>query len=235
YVGSETLAYTITDGFESVSGSFTIEVVNDPPVANADSYTTGFGDVLTVDAATGVLANDTDADGDALSVLSFQQSSLGVVNMASDGSFTFTPDAGASGSETLTYTISDGAETATATFEITVEADTGPNIIQGTDIGFENLSGTSGDDEIRSGGGAFDAMFGGAGSDTFVFEGGVGDGRQTMSIADYTPGEDRIDLGGQGVLFDFSFGSATYIYLDGGDFDLVIANGASSIDDITFV
>jgi hypothetical protein len=155
--------------------------------------------------------------------------------MASDGSFTFTPDAGASGSETLTYTISDGAETATGTFEITVEADTGPNIIQGTDIGFENLSGTSGDDEIRSGGGAFDAMFGGAGADTFVFEGGVGDGRQTMSIADYTPGEDRIDLGGQGVLFDFSFGSATYIYLDGGDFDLVIANGASSIDDITFV
>ena len=125
------------------------------------------------------------------------------------------------------------AATVTVTVADVDEGPTGPNIIQGTAVGYEVLMGTDGQDEIRSGGGQFDRMFGGADADVFVFEDAAG--RQMMEVVDYEVGIDAIDLGGQGVLFDFSFSNLTYLYLDGGEFDTVLVRGAGALEDITFV
>ena len=66
---------------------------NAAPVGVADSYTTTEGEALVV-AAPGVLANDTDAEGDALTATGLTQPADGVVSLAADGSFTYMPDAG---------------------------------------------------------------------------------------------------------------------------------------------
>ena len=51
-----------------ITVSITVNEVNDPPVTAADAYTTDEDVALVVDAADGVLANDTDAEGDDLAV-----------------------------------------------------------------------------------------------------------------------------------------------------------------------
>ena len=69
---------------------------NVAPVGAADSYTTAEGETLSVDAP-GVLDNDTDAEGDDLTATSATPAGNGSVEVAADGSFTYTPDAGFSG------------------------------------------------------------------------------------------------------------------------------------------
>ncbi|MGB7401229.1 MAG: tandem-95 repeat protein [Arcobacter sp.] len=70
-----------------------------------------------------LLANDTDIDGDTLSIISVQASTHGTVALSADGStITFTPDTNYSGHASFTYTISDGngtTSTASANFDIT--------------------------------------------------------------------------------------------------------------------
>ncbi|GAA1870076.1 LamG-like jellyroll fold domain-containing protein [Myceligenerans crystallogenes] len=95
--------------------------VNAAPVGAADAYGTVEGEPLTV-AAPGVLANDTDADGDDLTATGAVQPAHGDVVLHADGSFTYTPDAGFSGLDTFTYKVSDGAATSSdTTVRITVE------------------------------------------------------------------------------------------------------------------
>jgi hypothetical protein len=90
------------------------------PIAVDDAYSTEEGEVLTV-AAPGVLANDTDADGDALTATDVTQPLNGAVTLAEDGSFVYTPDAGFSGRDVFTYTADDGtAASAPASVTITV-------------------------------------------------------------------------------------------------------------------
>ena len=93
------------------------------------------------------------------------------------------------------------------------------------------------DDIINSGGGPFDFMAGNGGGDIFVFQGTAdADGREVAFITDYNASEgDQVDLAGRSVLFDFSAGNATYLFLDGSDFDTVIVQGAPSFADIDFV
>src|SRR5262249_56364451 len=63
--GTDTFTYTLSDGCpeDDVTGTVTITLTNNPPVANADSYTTSHKATLNVDAASGVLANDADPSG----------------------------------------------------------------------------------------------------------------------------------------------------------------------------
>lgn len=94
---------------------------NAAPAGVADAYSVDEGEELTV-AAPGVLANDTDADGDDLTATGATQPADGEVVLAADGSFTYTPDAGFSGTDTFTYLASDGtAASAPVTVTITVE------------------------------------------------------------------------------------------------------------------
>jgi VCBS repeat-containing protein len=109
---TQAVAVTVTDVDETLP--------NRAPVAADDSYATGFGDVLTVNAAAGLLANDSDPDLDAISVVLVGSAANGVLNAFTDGSFTYTPNAGFSGTETILYTISDGFAQATATLTIEV-------------------------------------------------------------------------------------------------------------------
>lgn len=57
-----------------------------------------------------VLANDRDADGDLLSVVSLVQPRHGTVRMNPDNTITYTPDARFNGTDTFAYTIGDGRD-----------------------------------------------------------------------------------------------------------------------------
>src|SRR5207247_6980852 len=67
--GTATITVTVNDadgGTASTTFVLTVTAVNDPPVAQNDTYTTVQGTTLTVATADGVLKNDTDVDGDTL-------------------------------------------------------------------------------------------------------------------------------------------------------------------------
>lgn len=96
------------------------------PVANDDTYTTGEDTALIIPVS-GVLANDTDADGDVLNTISNTAPSNGSVTLNADGSFTYVPDANFNGTDSFEYTITDGynaPSTATVTINITPDVPT---------------------------------------------------------------------------------------------------------------
>ena len=98
-------------------------VGNTAPVADADSYATGQDVTLDV-VAPGVLGNDSDADGDTLTAELVAGVANGTLSLATDGSFTYDPDLGFSGSDSFTYRARDsqGAASNDATVTITVTA-----------------------------------------------------------------------------------------------------------------
>ena len=87
--------------------TITVTPVNDAPAAVADSFTALKDRTLNV-AAPGVLANDSDIDGDPLTADRTSSPSHGVVNLSGDGSFSYTPDAGYVGSDAFSYRATDG-------------------------------------------------------------------------------------------------------------------------------
>jgi VCBS repeat-containing protein len=93
---------------------------NTAPVAVDDSYDAVAGEVLVVPLP-GVLDNDSDPDGDALSANPESQPSHGELQLEEDGSFTYTPDAGFTGTDSFTYTANDGTDVSNvATVTLTV-------------------------------------------------------------------------------------------------------------------
>ena len=99
---------------------------NHPPVANADAYTTAGNTTLRV-AAPGVLGNDSDPDGDPLTAQLQSGPAKGTLALSADGSFTYTPNAGTTGTDTFTYVAFDGAAAsvaATVTITVTAATDT---------------------------------------------------------------------------------------------------------------
>jgi hypothetical protein len=131
YVGSDAFTYEarilnlgilLTD-----PATVTITVTNGTtPVALSDTYAATTGVQLTVPAP-GVLSNDSDADGDALTAIKVTDSGSGSVNLASNGSFTFTSGGSFTGARTFTYRASDGIATsnlATVTINVTAPAPT---------------------------------------------------------------------------------------------------------------
>ncbi len=109
-------------GGSSANGFILAGDANQFPVAVNDSYGTPEDGVLTVPAS-GVLANDSDPDGDALTVTSASTPAYGTLSMNADGSFTYTPVANYNGPDSFNYTIADGkGGTASASVTITVTA-----------------------------------------------------------------------------------------------------------------
>ena len=110
FAGTDSFDYTVEDGFGgSATATVTVDVTNEPPVAVDDVYSTPFETVLTVPAP-GVLGNDSDADGDALTAVQQSNPANGAATLNADGSLTYTPDAGFSGSDSFTYVASDGID-----------------------------------------------------------------------------------------------------------------------------
>ena len=122
--GSDAFSFMASDGtLDSNIATISISVtaVNDAPVALDDSYGTSEDTPLTVAAASGVLANDSDVDGDSLTAALVSGPSHGTLTLSADGSFTYTPEADYSGSDTFTYKASDGSlESNSATVTINV-------------------------------------------------------------------------------------------------------------------
>src|SRR5204863_4959098 len=96
--------------------------VNQQPVANNDSYSVSAGATLTVNAS-GVLANDTDADGDNLTASLAGGVSHGSLSFNANGSFSYTPTSGYLGPDSFTYRASDGiTNSAAATVSLSVQS-----------------------------------------------------------------------------------------------------------------
>ncbi|EJN03643.1 Ig-like domain-containing protein [Phyllobacterium sp. YR531] len=128
--GSPTFTYTVSDGqggTDTATVSGTVTPVNDAPVAGNDSFTTNEDTATTFDVRT----NDTDVDGNPLTVTQINGTAIsvgspvtvpgGIVSLNANGTLTFTPNADFNGSPTFNYTVSDGqGGTDTATVSGTV-------------------------------------------------------------------------------------------------------------------
>ncbi|SFJ17310.1 CshA-type fibril repeat-containing protein [Phyllobacterium sp. CL33Tsu] len=129
--------YTVSDGTSTATATLTINVtpVNDAPIANDDTATLAEDTTLTVPAASGLLANDTDVENASLTVEGFEVDGVlfgagttatipgvGQLTINANGSYTFTPVANFNGTvPPVTYRISDGSDgTDTAVLTITV-------------------------------------------------------------------------------------------------------------------
>ncbi|EHG1303859.1 tandem-95 repeat protein [Vibrio parahaemolyticus] len=120
YHGADSFTYIVTSGGVSESTKVNVDVtpVNDAPVAKDDTATTQEDTAVTID----VLPNDTDVDGDKLSIQSASvPSDQGTVEIV-DGKLVFTPAKNFHGDAEITYTVSDGALTGQATVKVTVNA-----------------------------------------------------------------------------------------------------------------
>lgn len=202
--GEMSFDYSVSDGTAILSAQsfeITVNAVNDVPVAVSDSFS---GDEDT--AITGnVLANDSDIDGDTLSVVAgiYTTAQGGSVDLAANGDFTYTPSAGYFGTDNFDYTIEDGnGGSDTGTVSLTINEVTAPATdgTSGNDLleggtGDDVLNGYAGDD-ILAGGAGNDTIYGGAGNDEYVYSSGLdtiedtGD-NDTLSFA---PGIEASDI-----------------------------------------
>ncbi|WP_435021367.1 Ig-like domain-containing protein [Tundrisphaera sp. TA3] len=109
YVGPDSFTYTITGNNGTSTGTVTIAVnpVNNPPTAVADTYLVPQNTPLVV-AGPGVLGNDFDPEGTALTAALVAGPTNGTLVLNPDGSFTYTPNAGFVGTDSFTYLASDG-------------------------------------------------------------------------------------------------------------------------------
>ena len=104
--GPATISYTIADGtglFASSTVAVNVQNVNDTPIAVGESATIAEDAVLHLN----VLSNDSDIDGDVLSVASVS-ASVGTVSVGNNGNIVFNPPANYFGPVTISYTVSDG-------------------------------------------------------------------------------------------------------------------------------
>ena len=107
FVGEDTFTYRATDeeGVITDPATVTIDVTNDPPDPVDDTANTHMNQAVEGN----VLTNDTDANGDPLSVvLDGTAPAHGTVVLNEDGTFTYTPDEGYVGGDTFTYDVTDG-------------------------------------------------------------------------------------------------------------------------------
>ncbi|RJS04828.1 hypothetical protein XnspCFBP7698_00750 [Xanthomonas sp. CFBP 7698] len=122
FFGTDTFAYVANDGeLDSAvaSVSITVRQTNHAPIAANDAYTTVQGQPLVFVPT----SNDTDADGDRLRTIIVNGPVHGKLVWGSDGSLTYTADAGFVGTDTLTYQASDGKSVSNvATVRLTVSA-----------------------------------------------------------------------------------------------------------------
>lgn len=88
--------------------TITVAAVNDAPTATADSFIVLKDRTLNV-GVPGVLINDHDVDGDALTAVKVTNPAHGVVTLAADGSFSYTPTSGYVGLDAFAYRAFDGS------------------------------------------------------------------------------------------------------------------------------
>ncbi|WP_159691600.1 retention module-containing protein, partial [Cognatazoarcus halotolerans] len=131
YNGPDSFTYTITDADGDVStATATINVAptSDAPIAQDDVATTAEDTPVIID----VLGNDSDPDGDTLTITEIGGQPISVGNPVTipegsvalnpDGTLTFTPNPNFNGPVSFDYTVTDGTTPVTATVDVTVTA-----------------------------------------------------------------------------------------------------------------
>ncbi|MGJ5631155.1 beta strand repeat-containing protein [Nostoc sp. CALU 1950] len=181
-----TVSFLVNDGTANsttVTRNINITAVNDAPVAVNDSITTNKNTPIIISGTT-LLGNDTDVDvSDVLNITDFTQPSQGSLVNNNNGTYTYTPVDNYYGSDSFTYTISDGqGGSSTTTVNLTINEITPP--INGT-LGADNLTGTGimdiisglqgndtlnglGDNDTLDGGDGNDFLDGGTGDDSLI-------------------------------------------------------------------
>ncbi len=205
FFGDDSFTYTVSDGnggTDEAAVSVSVTAVNDRPVANDDTATVEEGRSIRID----VLANDSDADGDALSVALTESADGGELQLNADGSFTYTPNAGFLGDDRFEYVASDGiGGPGRAAVTVTVtEAQDDSEPGNGGGAGPDD---PGNDDSLElSGGSDGDNLVGAAGNDLI-------DGAGGPDRLEGQAGNDRL-MGGDGS--DELFGGAGNDRLGGG-------------------
>ena len=160
---------------------------NQVPVAMDDGYSVDMDDSLVVDAASGVLANDSDLDLEPLTAQLAADVAHGTLALAGDGSFTYTPDPGYSGADFFTYRATDGqALSNLATVTLTVIPPAGADVV--AHYRLDEGSGTTAADSAGSADGTLD----GPSWTTDTPDG-------SPYALSFDGSDDRVDLGGLDV------------------------------------
>lgn len=123
FAGRDAFTYTISDGRGGTSTAVVrVDVVNDAPTADDETASTPAGSPVAVD----VLAGDTDANGDSLTVKSFPSATAnGTVTQLPDGRLQYTPNPGFRGTDSFEYVVEDtrgGTDTGLVTITVTNRA-----------------------------------------------------------------------------------------------------------------
>jgi gliding motility-associated-like protein len=126
FYGVDSFSYKANDGeFDSNIANVTIDVtlVNEPPVANDNSYEIQENTTLNVEKSEGVLSNDTDSDGDQLTAFLVTDVNNGQLQLNANGAFSYIPDKDFYGVDSFIYKAFDGIEySKEANVLITVQA-----------------------------------------------------------------------------------------------------------------
>src|SRR5204863_1203653 len=104
FTGTDTFTYKASDGTNQSNLATVTIKVNRAPVATNDNANTTRDTAVTIS----VLLNDTDPDEDPLMVTGLTQPTLGTVVLNANGTLTYTPPAGFTGTTTFTYKADDG-------------------------------------------------------------------------------------------------------------------------------
>ncbi|MGH9909800.1 MAG: tandem-95 repeat protein [Nitrososphaerales archaeon] len=123
--GIDTFSYVANDGLlnsTQADVNITVNPVNDIPVARIDSYFINEDNTLTI-TNPGVLLNDTDLDGNALTTPLVANVMHGTLSLSSNGGFSYTPTANFNGVDSFTYNANDGSVNSnTATVDIKINS-----------------------------------------------------------------------------------------------------------------
>ncbi|WP_058526314.1 tandem-95 repeat protein, partial [Legionella erythra] len=214
YHGTDTFKYTIANGLGGKSvATVTLHVnsVNDEPIAVDDGFSTS-GELII--STNDLLTNDTDADGDSLSIIDITGGN-GTIELLRDATGAITgvkyiPTPSFSGQTALTYTLTDGHTDAQGTILINVTSSNNGNSSGGDDNGSGPGNGGnngSGDDGSAPGGGSNNGN-GNDGSTTAGGGTGTGNDGSATSGSGVSTGSDGSATAGSGVSTG-SDGSAT--------------------------
>lgn len=210
---------------------------NNPPVSTDDTVTTSFNTAITIPVAD-LLVNDTDSDGDSLTITAVNNAINGSVTLddngtpdnSDDDTVIFTPNQDFNGNASFEYTINDNqGGTDIGLVSVTVSGNTngtnGNDSLEGTDSndilngfrGRDTLQGFAGDDFLNGGKGR-DQLFGGTGNDILL--GGRG---RDLLVGDQ--GNDFLNGGGGK---DILLGGIGNDILDGGGAKDTLTGGAGA-------
>jgi VCBS repeat-containing protein len=181
YAGQDSFTYKDYNGTNySNVATATINVTNSAPIAVNDSAVADQDNPITI----AVLANDYDPDGDNFSLTSVSSPTNGTATINSDGTVTYLPNQGFTGTDTFTYTITDSVgSTATATVTVAIHPLVATDHFADVSEGTPTVSGN-------------------------VLTNDIGDGITVQLVNGTSPGSNVV--GDFGSLFFQSSGSFTY-------------------------